>query len=56
MCVTMIDDIERNDYCFTDGNGLISKGLARLIAERLKYLVKTEQKVYFLFYNHPFFF
>jgi hypothetical protein len=38
MCVTMMDDIERNGYCFTDGNGLISKGLARLIAERLGYL------------------
>jgi hypothetical protein len=45
MCVTMIDDVERNDYCFTDGNGFISKGLARLVAERLDYLVKYEQNV-----------
>jgi len=42
-----MEDIKRNEYCFTDGNGLISKGLARSIAERLKYLVKTEQKVCF---------
>jgi RNA-dependent RNA polymerase len=27
----MIEDIERNNYCFTDGNGLVSKGLAKLI-------------------------
>ena len=32
----MIDDIHRNNYCFTDGNGLISKGLAKLIDEKLK--------------------
>jgi hypothetical protein len=31
----MIEDIERNNYCFTDGNGLVSKGLAKLIAEKL---------------------
>lgn len=31
----LIDDIERNQYCFTDGNGLVSQGLAGLIAERL---------------------
>lgn len=31
----MIDDIERNNYCFTDGNGLVSKGLAKLIYEKL---------------------
>ena len=31
----VIDDIERNQYCFTDGNGLVSQGLAGLIAERL---------------------
>ncbi|CAM4813503.1 unnamed protein product [Rotaria magnacalcarata] len=42
-CVTIITDIERNGYLFTDGNGLISKGLARIIAERLDYLVKSEQ-------------
>jgi hypothetical protein len=45
MCVTRMDDIERNEYCFTDGNGLISKGLARLIAERLDYLKKYENNV-----------
>ncbi|UJR30133.1 hypothetical protein I4U23_017674 [Adineta vaga] len=33
MCVVMIEDIERNNYCFTDGCGLISKGLAKLIQE-----------------------
>ena len=31
----MIDDIERNNYCFTDGNGLVSKGLAKLIFQQL---------------------
>jgi RNA-dependent RNA polymerase len=30
----MIEDIQRNNYCFTDGNGLISKGLAKLINEK----------------------
>ena len=45
-CVTMIDDIERNEYCFTDGNGLISKGLARCIAEKLDYLVKFYPSAY----------
>jgi len=35
-CVLMIDDIERNNYCFTDGNGLISKGLAKLISNQLR--------------------
>ena len=35
ICVLMIDDIERNNYCFTDGNGLVSKGLAKLINEKL---------------------
>ncbi|CAF4582441.1 unnamed protein product, partial [Rotaria sp. Silwood2] len=43
MCVTRIDDIRRNYYCFTDGNGLISKGLARKIGEQLDYLIKYEQ-------------
>ncbi|CAF1502453.1 unnamed protein product [Rotaria sp. Silwood1] len=36
-CVTMIDDIKRNDYCFTDGNGFISKGLAKVVAKNLGY-------------------
>ena len=31
----MIDDVERNQFCFTDGNGLVSRGLAKLIAEKL---------------------
>ena len=35
ICVMMIEDIERNNYCFTDGNGLVSKGLAKLINEKL---------------------
>ncbi|CAF1146461.1 unnamed protein product [Rotaria sordida] len=43
ICVTEINDIKRNEYYFTDGNGLISKGLARIIAERLNYLVKYEE-------------
>ncbi|CAF1212000.1 unnamed protein product [Adineta ricciae] len=34
VCVMMIEDIERNNYCFTDGCGLVSKGLAKLISER----------------------
>lgn len=46
-CVTHIDDIERNGYCFTDGNGLMSRGLARLVAERLGYLVKFNDEVCF---------
>ncbi|CAF3403651.1 unnamed protein product [Rotaria sp. Silwood1] len=28
----LIDDIERHGYCFTDGNGLISLGLAKKVA------------------------
>lgn len=36
ICVMSIDDIERNNYCFTDGNGFISKGLAKCVAEKLK--------------------
>ncbi|CAF5043556.1 unnamed protein product, partial [Rotaria magnacalcarata] len=35
ICMVMIEDIERNNYCFTDGNGLVSKGLAKLINEKL---------------------
>lgn len=30
-----IPDVERNGYCFTEGNGFISKGLAKIVAERL---------------------
>ncbi|CAF4720264.1 unnamed protein product [Rotaria sp. Silwood1] len=40
-CVTKIDDIERNGYCFTDGNGFISKGLARIVAKKLGCRIKT---------------
>ena len=36
----LIDDIERNNYCFTDGNGFVSKGLAKLIAENLSIIPK----------------
>ncbi|CAF5149225.1 unnamed protein product, partial [Rotaria sp. Silwood1] len=43
MCVTQLEDIERNGYYFTDGIGLISKGLARKVAEKLDYLIKYEQ-------------
>ncbi|CAF1495011.1 unnamed protein product [Adineta steineri] len=35
LCIMMIDDIERNSHCFTDGNGLVSKGLAKLINEKV---------------------
>ncbi|CAF1118346.1 unnamed protein product [Rotaria sordida] len=46
-CVTKIDDIERNGYCFTDGNGFISKGLARTIAKKLGCRIKTmNQDIY----------
>ncbi|CAF1424261.1 unnamed protein product [Rotaria sp. Silwood1] len=40
-CVKMIDDIERNGYCFTDGNGFISKGLAKLVAKNLDYPIEN---------------
>ena len=50
LCVTKIDDIERNGYCFTDGNGLISKGLARLVAQRLDYVVKFKDDVWLTFF------
>jgi hypothetical protein len=39
-----IDDIKRNDYCFTDGNGFISKGLAKCVAEKLSLCSKTSQQ------------
>ncbi|CAF0997471.1 unnamed protein product [Adineta steineri] len=42
-CVTVIDDIKYDEYCFTDGNGLISNDLARLIAKTLKCLVQTSE-------------
>jgi hypothetical protein len=45
-----IDDIERNDLCFTDGNGFISKGLAKCVAERLSLSSKnSKQDVSFLY-------
>lgn len=42
----MIDDITRNKYCFTDGNGFISKGLAKHIAETLAINPKNVGFVY----------
>lgn len=48
-CVTTIDEIERNGYSFTDGNGLISKGLAKLVAERLSCLEKFNDEVWVIF-------
>ncbi len=48
-CVTTIDEIERNGYCFTDGNGFISKGLAKLVADKLPYLDKFNNEVYFIY-------
>ncbi len=48
-CVTKIDDIERNGYHFTDGNGLISKGLAKLVADKLSYLDKFNNEVCFIY-------
>lgn len=35
ICVMKINDIQRNGFCFTDGNGFISKGLAKQVAEKL---------------------
>ncbi|CAF0799843.1 unnamed protein product [Didymodactylos carnosus] len=43
-CVMLIPDIKNNEYCFTDGCGLMSKGLAREIATRLKLLTNDEIK------------
>jgi hypothetical protein len=44
-----ISDIKRNERCFTDGNGFISKGLAKMVAEKL-FLCSTnsQQDVCFL--------
>jgi hypothetical protein len=53
-CVTEIENIERNGYDFTDGNGLISKGLARLIAENLGYLIECEGNVCISFFDYRF--
>lgn len=39
ICAIIIDDIERNNYCFTDGNGLMSKGLARLISDKFSHRI-----------------
>jgi hypothetical protein len=39
-----IPDIKPNDYCFTDGNGFISKGLAKCVAEKLSLCSKTSQQ------------
>lgn len=33
--VEIIDDIEENGYCFTDGCGLISRDLAKSVAEKI---------------------
>ena len=53
MCVTCIADVERNGFCFTDGNGLISKGLARLVAGKLPLSSKTSQEdVGYLEFDH----
>lgn len=40
----MIDDIKRGIYKFTDGNGFISKGLAKHVAEILSLCPKTLQE------------
>lgn len=37
--MTIVNDVERNGYCFTDGNGLVSKGLAKLIQDSQEKLV-----------------
>jgi hypothetical protein len=39
-----IEDIKRNRYCFTDGNGFISKGLAKIVAEKLSLCSTTLQQ------------
>lgn len=53
-CATRIDDIDYNGYCFTDGCGLISKGLARLLAKKLQCFRKCQDdvKLFSLFYRH----
>ena len=38
--VHLISDIKRNGFCFTDGCGLISLGLAQEVAEKVGLLVK----------------
>lgn len=43
--MTLIDDIVRNQYCFTDGNGLVSRGLSRLIAHRLSIDIKNPENI-----------
>ena len=40
-----IPDVEKNGYCFTDGVGRISWGLAGRIAQRLN--IRLERKVLF---------
>ena len=49
ICVMMIDDIKRNGYNFTDGNGFISKGLAKRVAEKLSLCSKVSQEVVSVF-------
>jgi len=41
-----IDDIERNGFCFTDGNGFISKGLAKRVAEQLSLCSKKSPDLF----------
>lgn len=35
-CITKIEDVERNGFCFTDGCGLISFGLAERLSQQLR--------------------
>lgn len=38
-----IDDVDREDYCFTDGCGLLSKQLARLIVQRKDIVFRNQR-------------
>ncbi len=50
----IINDIERNGYCFTDGNGFISKGLAKCVADKLSLCSKlSKHDVCFLYPVSP---
>ncbi len=39
---TIIPDIERHDFCFTDGCGKISLGLARMVAQHIGIRITEE--------------
>ena len=41
----IIKDIYENDYCFTDGCGLISLGLAEKVAENIGLQIKQPVRI-----------